>query len=760
VDPVAAALLASWSFEPGLVVALLLVAIVYLRGFRVLRAQLPARFPGWRRGAFLAGVAALLLALVSPLDVLADLLLQVHMVQHWLLMMVAPPLLWLGAPAVPLLRGLPRGWLRRGVGPFLAWPALRRVLHRVTSPVFAGLAWALTTLVWHWPPAYQAALRSRLWHDLEHASFIAASLLFWHAVIAPWPAQRHGGASGRVILLGLAALFNSVFSAVFTFSTRVFYPVYLEAPRPWGIDALTDQNAAGALIWVATSLPMLVAAVWLIVSLLESPGMRRRAGGRPPVARLRRPRSRSRDALALPVVGRSLRSLTLRRAMQWSLLVLAAVIVADGLLGPQQPSALNLAGVLPWTYWRGLVVIGLLVLGNVFCAVCPFTLPRRLAARLLGRPFVWPAALRGKWLAVALFALYLWSYESFALWDSPWWTAWVVVGYFATCFAVEGLFPRGSFCRHVCPIGQFQFVHAGVSPLEVRVLDVDTCSRCSSHDCLRGKERSPGCPTGLFVPAKEGNLDCTFCLDCVRACPHENIGLVAAAPAAARGRGRSPRPERGSGLDVAALVLLLCFGAFVNAAAMTAPIESWQRAWASRLGATPWFAIVSTGFAVVLLIVPALAAAVCAGLGAGWARSTVPVRQLAARLAPSLVPTGLAMWLAHFGFHLLTGIGTLGPASERVAVSLGLAASAAASAEPSMVMGLGGQALAGAQIVTLGVGLVLSVAVAWRSARELVPTARSAVRLAAPWCVLCAALYAAGVWIVLQPMALRGMVMT
>lgn len=759
-DPVAAAILASWSFEPGLVAALLLVTSVYLRGFHVLRAQLPARFPRWRRGAFLAGMVALLLALVSPLDALADLLLQVHMAQHWLLMMVAPPLLLMGAPAIPLLRGLPRGWLRRGLGPFLAWPALQRGLRRVTHPVFAGLAWALTTLLWHWPPAYQAALRSPLWHDLEHASFVVASLLFWHAVIAPWPAHRQVSRAGSVILLGLAALFNTVFSAVFTFSTRVFYPVYLEAPRPWGIDALTDQNTAGALIWVATSLPMLVAAVALLVSLLESPRVRPAAGGSRPAQSRSRPRRRSRDLLTLPVAGRLLRSLALRRALQWSLLALAAVIVADGLLGPQQPSALNLAGVLPWTYWRGLVVIGLLVLGNVFCAICPFTLPRRLAARWLGRPFAWPAALRGKWLAVALFALYLWAYESFALWDSPWWTAWIVVGYFATCFAVEGLFPRGSFCRHVCPIGQFHFVHAGVSPLEVRALDVDTCSRCSSHDCLRGNERNPGCPTELFVPAKDGNLDCTFCLDCVRACPHDNIGLVTVAPGASIGRGRSPRPERGPGLAVATLALLLCFGAFVNAAAMTAPVEGWERAWASRLGATSRFTILSAWLAVALLIAPALAAAGCAALGAGWARSTIPLRQLAARLAPSLVPTGLAMWLAHFGFHLITGIGTLGPASERAAVSLGLTASAALPVASSMATSLGSQTLAGAQIATLGVGLVLSVAVAWRSARELVPAARSALRLAAPWFALCAALYAVGVWIALQPMALRGMVMT
>ena len=133
-DPIASVVLSSWSFEPGLVAALLVTSGIYLRGFRQVHAQAPTHFPPWRRSAFLAGIAALLLALASPLDTFADLLLQVHMAQHWLLMMVAPPLLWLGAPTVPLMRGLPHRWLRRGLGPFLAWPALQRGFDRLTHP--------------------------------------------------------------------------------------------------------------------------------------------------------------------------------------------------------------------------------------------------------------------------------------------------------------------------------------------------------------------------------------------------------------------------------------------------------------------------------------------------------------------------------------------------------------------------------------------------------------------------------------------------
>ena len=139
----------------------------------------------------------------------------------------------------------------------------------------------------------------------------------------------------------------------------------------------------------------------------------------------------------------------------------------------------------------------------------------------------WPRLLRSKWLAVALVALFLWSYEAFALWDSPWLTAWIAIGYFAAAFVVDGLFRGAAFCKYVCPIGQFNFVQSLVSPLEVRVREPAVCATCQTKDCIRGSAAAPGCGTHLFQPRKLGNLDCTFCLDCVHACPHENVGVLA-----------------------------------------------------------------------------------------------------------------------------------------------------------------------------------------------------------------------------------------
>ena len=183
-------------------------------------------------------------------------------------------------------------------------------------------------------------------------------------------------------------------------------------------------------------------------------------------------------------------------------MLLAAVMIDDGLRGPQV-GAMNLAGVLPWIHWRGLLILGLLAAGNVFCMACPFLLPRTLARRLLPAGRSWPRRLRSKWLAVLLIVAFLWAYEAFALWDSPWWTACIALGYFAAAFVVDGLFRGASFCKYVCPIGQFNFVQSLVSPLEVKVREPAVCASCRTKDCIRGRDGIPGCELQL-VPAAQG----------------------------------------------------------------------------------------------------------------------------------------------------------------------------------------------------------------------------------------------------------------
>ena len=246
------------------------------------------------------------------------------------------------------------------------------------------------------------------------------------------------------------------------------------------------------------------------------------------------------DLLRLPVLGAVLRWRRLRLTMQLALLAVAAALVAHGLFGPQVGPR-NLATVTTSIHWRGLLVIGLLIAGNVFCAACPMVLARDAGRRVFHAQWRWPRRLRGKWLGILLLVGVLYAYELFDVWSLPAATAWIILGYFGAALAVDMLFAGAVFCKHLCPIGQFNFVASTVSPTELRIISRDTCRTCGTVDCIRGRAgiaadpavvRQRGCELALFLPAKVGNLDCTLCFDCVRACPHDNIALVTRAPGA------------------------------------------------------------------------------------------------------------------------------------------------------------------------------------------------------------------------------------
>jgi polyferredoxin len=189
------------------------------------------------------------------------------------------------------------------------------------------------------------------------------------------------------------------------------------------------------------------------------------------------------DVLRWPVIGSFLRWRHARTSLQLVLLAVAAVIVIHGFVGPDIASA-NLATVLTWIHYRGLLVIALLAAGNFFCTGCPIVRTRDWARRLHAPSLHWPSRLRGKWIAAGLFAAVLFAYELFDLWALPGGTAYLVLGYFVAAIGIDTVFIGASFCKHVCPIGQFNFVASTVSPLELRIRDAGTCASCSTADCI------------------------------------------------------------------------------------------------------------------------------------------------------------------------------------------------------------------------------------------------------------------------------------
>src|ERR1700677_843654 len=263
------AVFTEWSPPVFLTGMLVLTAILYVIGWFAIRRTRAALFPAWRLAAFLLGLATTWIAIGSPMDGFADALLSAHMVEHLLLMSFVPPLLLLGYPVVPLLRGLPRGFTVRVAGPLLRLRVLRRAGHFLTTPLVAWLAMNLVFLGWHVPAAYDFALEHEHWHEFEHLCFLGTSILFWWPVIRPWPTQEDLAGWWLLLYLMMADIVNTLLSAFLAFCDRPVYGYYLKEPHAFSISPLSDQRAGAVVMWVIGSLIFLIPAVVTTFRLLQ-----------------------------------------------------------------------------------------------------------------------------------------------------------------------------------------------------------------------------------------------------------------------------------------------------------------------------------------------------------------------------------------------------------------------------------------------------------------------------------------------------------
>jgi putative membrane protein len=262
-------LLRSWSPPVTVNASLLLATVLYVTGWIRLRAARPNLISAWRLTAFLAGVAGIWLAIGSPLEAFDDVSLTVHMVQHLLLMSISPVLILLGWPALPLMRGLPKVVACRAIGPILRSKPVKHLGRVVSHPVFCWLAAAFALVVWHIPAVFEAALRWNGLHEFEHASFLAAGILFWWPVIQPWPSTAVWPRWSIPLYLFCATLPCDVLSGFLAFCDRVVYVSYLSSAPTLGMSPLQDQECASAFMWVSVTLILLVPAVMVTMEILS-----------------------------------------------------------------------------------------------------------------------------------------------------------------------------------------------------------------------------------------------------------------------------------------------------------------------------------------------------------------------------------------------------------------------------------------------------------------------------------------------------------
>src|ERR1700690_4245069 len=467
--------------------------------------------------------------------------------------------------------------------------------------------------------------------------------------------------------------------------------------------------------------------------------------------------------MQVPVLGPLFRWRYARPFLQVPLLVVSVAMILHGLFGPSLAPK-NLATTLSWLHFRGVLVLVLLCAGNFFCLACPFMLVRQMARRLLKPRFNWPRMLRNKWISVALFVLILFTYELFDLWSSPWWTAWLIIAYFLSVLVVDGFFKHASFCKFVCPIGQFNFVASTLSPFEVKVREQDVCTRCHTKDCIRGR-REPvsdlvtirGCELALFQPSKVGNMDCTFCLDCVHACPHDNVGILSRLPG---GELLADSLRSGIGYfshrkDLAALALVFTFGALLNAFGMVSPVYAVENWLARMLQVKHEAPVLGVIFAFFLIVEPVVLLGLAAWLTRAWGKVQSAVLPLTVRYSYGLVPLGFGMWLAHYSFHFLTGLYTVIPVTQSALAGLGWPV----LGQPRWrLMGLPPSLVLILEIGFLSLGLAGSLAVTFGLAEE--DSRERPVRVFIPWAAVCVLLWTASMWLMFQPMEMRAVMIS
>jgi len=261
-------LLRAWSFEPVVVVSLVVSGVLFAIGISRLWREAPKRksIRTWEALCFAGGWLALFIALVSPLHAWGRVLFSAHMSQHEILMLVAAPLLVLGRPLIAFLWALPLD-LSRSLGSVAKIRWINRTWKALTIPLVAWLVHAIALWTWHIPVLFDAVLYNDAVHTAQHLSFLISALLFWWALIhGPQGAMGYGAA---VLYLFTTSIHSGVLGALITIAGSVWYPSYIGLTNSWGLTPLEDQQLGGLIMWIPAGLVYVIAGLALFAGWLR-----------------------------------------------------------------------------------------------------------------------------------------------------------------------------------------------------------------------------------------------------------------------------------------------------------------------------------------------------------------------------------------------------------------------------------------------------------------------------------------------------------
>jgi putative membrane protein len=263
--------LTAWSFEPSVLLGVALAAWIYIEGLRELarRGRLARSVTPWHVAGFASGLLCILLGLISPIDTLSNQLLTAHMVQHLLLLMIAPPLLLLGKPIPVLLVGAPHALVRSIARAHARMPWFHALTRLLTRPFFAWPLYVGTMLIWHLPVFYDAALNNVTVHLFEHMCFLVTGLIFWSVVIQPFPGPHRLAYGWRFLFVFAAMLSDTVLGSLFILAGSPIYSFYAALPRLWDLSVLDDQSLAGNVMLIGGDLVFACALIPLFAGLMN-----------------------------------------------------------------------------------------------------------------------------------------------------------------------------------------------------------------------------------------------------------------------------------------------------------------------------------------------------------------------------------------------------------------------------------------------------------------------------------------------------------
>ena len=256
-----------WTIGPAITLPLIATASLYAAGAsRLWRRSRRARALRSQEALlFVAGWAALAIALVTPLHALSEHLFVAHMIEHELMMIVAAPLIVVSGPGAAMIWGLPRSW-RRGLGQLLHGGFLSATWRHLARPVVATVLHGVAIWIWHVPGLFEAALERGFLHYAQHASFLGTALLFWWVMLPRKGGEQSLGAC--VMHLFLTSMHTSLLGVLLLLSPRLWYPENTSLSGLWGLSPLEDQQLAGLVMWVPGGLiyggaALLLAGLWI-----------------------------------------------------------------------------------------------------------------------------------------------------------------------------------------------------------------------------------------------------------------------------------------------------------------------------------------------------------------------------------------------------------------------------------------------------------------------------------------------------------------